>query len=254
MSARRRKEKFHIVSNRPELYPMNEMQKEYIRAIFENDMVCVMGPAGTGKTYIAAALASRMYFDGEIEKIVLTRPNVSPSESLGFFPGSINEKMAPWVAPFTDVIKQQLGRGVYDTMLKNGNLEIAPFTDVIKQQLGRGVYDTMLKNGNLEIAPFETMRGRSFNDAFVILDEAQNTTAKEIEMFVTRVGKKSRVIINGDVMQSDLSGQNGLLKIIQMIDRCRLPVPIIEFQMDDIVRSPLCKMWIEAFMSEGSCN
>ena len=227
MSARRKKEKFHIVSNRPELYPMNDMQKEYIRAIFENDMVCVMGPAGTGKTYIAAALASRMYFDGEIEKIVLTRPNVSPSESLGFFPGSINEKMAPWVAPFTDVIKQQLGRGVYDTMLKNGNLEIAPF---------------------------ETMRGRSFNDAFVILDEAQNTTAKEIEMFVTRVGKKSRVIINGDVMQSDLSGQNGLLKIIQMIDRCRLPVPIIEFQMDDIVRSPLCKMWIEAFMSEGSCN
>ncbi|MBV1916389.1 MAG: PhoH family protein [Pseudomonadales bacterium] len=227
MSARRKKEKFHIVSNRPELYPMNEMQKEYIRAIFENDMVCVMGPAGTGKTYIAAALASRLYFDGEIEKIVLTRPNVSPSESLGFFPGSINEKMAPWVAPFTDVIKQQLGRGVYDTMLKNGNLEIAPF---------------------------ETMRGRSFNDAFVILDEAQNTTAKEIEMFVTRVGKKSRVIINGDVMQSDLSGQNGLLKIIQMIDRCRLPVPIIEFQMEDIVRSPLCKMWIEAFMSEGSCN
>lgn len=227
MSARRKKEKFHIVSNRPELYPMNEMQREYIRAIFENDMVCVMGPAGTGKTYIAAALASRMYFDGEIEKIVLTRPNVSPSESLGFFPGSITDKMAPWVAPFTDVIKQQLGRGVYDTMLKNGNLEIAPF---------------------------ETMRGRSFNDAFVILDEAQNTTAREIEMFVTRVGEKSRVIINGDVMQSDLSGQNGLLKIIQMIGRCRLPVPIIEFQMEDIVRSPLCKMWIEAFMSEGSCN
>lgn len=227
MSARRKKDKFYIVDNRPELVAMNDMQKQYIRAIFENDMVCVMGPAGTGKTYIAATLASRMYFDGEINKIVLTRPNVSPSESLGFFPGSINEKMAPWVAPFTDVIKQQLGHGAYQTMLKNGNLEIAPF---------------------------ETMRGRSFNDAFVILDEAQNTTAKEIEMFVTRIGKNSRVIINGDVMQSDLAGGNGLNKIIKMIHERQLPVPIIEFQIEDIVRSPLCKMWIEAFMNEGCCN
>jgi phosphate starvation-inducible PhoH-like protein len=227
MSARRKKEKFFIVDNRPQLVAMNAVQKEYIRAIFENDMVCVMGPAGTGKTYIAATLASRLYFDGEIDKIVLTRPNISPSESLGFFPGTINEKLAPWVAPFTDVIRQQLGDGTYDTMLKNGNLEIAPF---------------------------ETMRGRSFNNAFVILDEAQNTSPKEMEMFVTRIGENSRVIINGDVMQSDLVGANGLLKAIQLINRLKLPVPIIEFQVQDIVRSALCKMWIEAFMGDAVHN
>ncbi|MEW5009718.1 MAG: PhoH family protein [Cycloclasticus sp.] len=224
MSARRKKEKFLTIENRPELFPLNESQKQYMRAIIENDMVCVMGPAGTGKTYIAASMASRMYFDGEIDKIILTRPNVSPSESLGFFPGSINEKMAPWVAPFTDIIKQQLGAGCYETMLKNGNLEIAPF---------------------------ETMRGRSFNDAFIILDEAQNTRYKEIEMFVTRIGKNSRVIINGDIMQSDLDGGNGLYKIISMIDRRQLPIPIIEFNVEDIVRSPLCKMWIKAFLEEA---
>ncbi|MBV1913163.1 MAG: PhoH family protein [Cycloclasticus sp.] len=227
MSARRKKEKFYVVDNRPEILAKNFTQKEYIRAIFENDMVCVMGPAGTGKTYIAATLASRMYFDGEINKIVLTRPNVSASESLGFFPGTLTEKMAPWVAPFTDVIRQQLGEGTYDTMLKNGNLEIAPF---------------------------ETMRGRSFNDAFVILDEAQNTSPKEMEMFVTRVGDNSRVIINGDIMQSDIMGSNGLHKVLQLINKLSLPVPIIEFHVEDIVRSPLCKMWIEAFMEDTQYN
>ena len=112
-----------------------------------------MGPAGTGKTYIAASMTSRMYYNGKTNKIILTRPNVSPSESLGFFPGSINEKMAPWVAPFTDIIRQQLGNGCYETMLNNGNLEISPF---------------------------ETMRGRSFNDAFIILDEAQNASYKDV--------------------------------------------------------------------------
>jgi len=227
MSARRKKEKFYVVDNRPEILAKNFTQKEYIRAIFENDMVCVMGPAGTGKTYIAATLASRMYFDGEINKIVLTRPNVSASESLGFFPGTLTEKMAPWVAPFTDVIRQQLGEGTYETMLKNGNLEIAPF---------------------------ETMRGRSFNDAFVILDEAQNTSPKEMEMFVTRVGDNSRVIINGDIMQSDIMGSNGLHRVLQLINKLNLPVPIIEFHVEDIVRSPLCKMWIEAFMEDSQYN
>jgi phosphate starvation-inducible PhoH-like protein len=224
MSRREKKEKFKTEDKRPQLQPKNFMQKEYIRAIIDNQMVVVMGPAGTGKTYISATIAAQEYYDGRIDKIILTRPNISPSESLGFFPGTLEEKMAPWVAPFTDVIRKQLGDGAYETMLKNGNLEIAPF---------------------------ETMRGRSFEDAYVILDEAQNTTAKEMEMFVTRIGENSRVIVNGDVMQSDIHGDSGLKTIIRLIGKYQMPVPIIEFQVNDIVRSKLCKMWIEAFINES---
>lgn len=224
MSRREKKEKFKTEDKRPQLQPKNFMQKEYIRAIIDNQMVVVMGPAGTGKTYISATIAAQEYYDGRIDKIILTRPNISPSESLGFFPGTLEEKMAPWVAPFTDVIRKQLGDGAYETMLKNGNLEIAPF---------------------------ETMRGRSFEDAYVILDEAQNTTAKEMEMFVTRIGENSRVIVNGDVMQSDIHGDSGLKTIIRLIGKYQMPVPIIEFHVNDIVRSKLCKMWIEAFINES---
>lgn len=224
MSRREKKEKFKTEDKRPQLQPKNFMQKEYIRAIIDNQMVVVMGPAGTGKTFISATIAAQEYYDGRIDKIILTRPNISPSESLGFFPGTLEEKMAPWVAPFTDVIRKQLGDGAYETMLKNGNLEIAPF---------------------------ETMRGRSFEDAYVILDEAQNTTAKEMEMFVTRIGENSRVIVNGDVMQSDIHGDSGLKTIIRLIGKYQMPVPIIEFQVNDIVRSKLCKMWIEAFINES---
>jgi phosphate starvation-inducible PhoH-like protein len=160
-----------------------------------------------------------MYQKGRINKIILTRPNIPSSRSLGAFKGTLEEKMAPWTAPVVDVLRKSLG----------------------------GAYDTGVKNGAIIVIPFETMRGSSFNDAFVILDEAQNTTPDEIKMFVTRVGENCRVVINGDIKQSDVKHTSGLSVLIKMADRYDLPVPVVEFTLDDVVRSPECKMWIEAF-------
>lgn len=206
------------------LTPLNARQAEYIKALQQDTQVVVLGPAGTGKTFIAATMAADLYLRGEIEKIVITRPNVPSGRSLGFFPGTLEEKMAPWAAPITDVIRKHLGEGTWET----------------------GV-----KNGRIEVAPFETMRGRSFSDAFVILDEAQNTLPGEMKMFLTRIGERCRVVINGDIQQSDLREASGLAKTIHLAKKHSLPVPVIEFSLDDIVRSEACAMWIRAWIKEG---
>ena len=221
---RKRKPKFdHEHNDKPALLPKNKKQVEYMSALWRSSQVIVLGPAGTGKTFIAATTASDLYDQGKINKIVLTRPNVASGRSIGFFPGSLLDKMTPWVMPLTEVIKGRLG---------------VP------------VYDTMLKNNNLEIVPFEVMRGRSFENAFVILDEGQNTTPEEMKMFLTRVGENTKVIINGDVSQSDLKETSGLSKVIGMVRRYGLPVPVIEFGTEDIVRSDMCKLWIEAWIAD----
>lgn len=206
------------------LLPKNERQKEYIDALRSAPQVIVTGPAGTGKTYLAATKAAQLYQTNKIDKIILTRPNVPTGRSIGFFPGTLEEKMAPWVIPFTDVLTKHLGE---DAMA------------------------CAVKNGNLQIVPFEVIRGRTFDDAFVILDEAQNTTVQEIKAFLTRVGENSQVIVNGDIAQSDLRGDSGLKKIIDLIDTYKLPVPVIEFGIDDVVRSDICAMWVKSFYHAG---
>ena len=205
------------------LKPMNDRQTEYVKALNSFDQVIVCGFSGTGKTYIAATYAANMYANKEIGKIILTRPNISVGKDLGFFPGTLEEKFAPWAAPVLDVLNEQLGKGVVETGIKNGNIEMAPLS---------------------------TMRGRSFKDAFIILDEAQNTTIPEIKMFLTRIGKECKVVINGDIKQSDIAMQSGLSKIIHLAKKHKLPIPVIEFGVDDIVRSDICKRWIIAFMDE----
>lgn len=206
-----------------QLLPRSENQGLYIEAIKTQNQIIVLGPAGTGKTYIAATAAANLYTKKEIDKIVITRPNVAAGKSIGYFPGTLEEKMMPWVMPVLEVLHWQLGKGAVDTGIKNGNIEIAPF---------------------------ETMRGRSFRDAFVILDEAQNVSPHEIKMFLTRIGENCKVILNGDIFQSDLNETSGLAKAIHMVKKYMLPVPVIEFGVDDIVRSDLCKQWIIAFMKE----
>lgn len=206
------------------LVGLNEAQDEYIRALGTSNQVIVTGFSGTGKTYIAATYAANMYLEKQIDKIVVTRPNVSVGKDLGYFPGDINEKFAPWAAPVMDVLTQRLGQNVVESALKTKNIEMAPMS---------------------------TMRGRSFNRAFVILDEAQNTTIAEIKMFLTRIGEGTTVVINGDVRQSDLKEHSGLLKLVHMIKKYNMNVPIIEFGIDDIVRSDVCKEWIIAFNNEG---
>jgi phosphate starvation-inducible PhoH-like protein len=206
------------------LLPMNDNQKLYIDAINSNQQVIVLGPSGTGKTFIAATAAANAYARREIDRIVVTRPNVSVGKDLGYLPGSLEEKYAPWVLPVFEVLEKQLGKAVVETGVKNGNIEMAPLA---------------------------TMRGRSFRDAFVILDEAQNTTIHEMKMLLTRVGENCKIILNGDIRQSDIKEQSGLSKIMHLAKKYHMDVPVIEFTVDDIVRSDICKAWVIAFMEEG---
>ena len=229
MAKRKQRQRSNTLDNerkgfRPPLKAMNDRQADYIASVMTNAQTVSMGCAGTGKTYIAATIAADLYRFGKVNKIVLTRPNVGASKSLGFFKGTIEEKIAPWVVPFTSVIQERLGKSVY---------EIAE------------------KRGDIEIVPFEVMRGRTFDNAFIILDEAQNTTPEEMKMFLTRIGQDSKVVINGDIAQSDLKQTSGLRKIVHMIKHQMLPIPVIEFTEDDIVRSDICAMWIKAFHKEN---
>ena len=210
-------------SRKAVLLPMNENQALYIKALKSCPQVIVTGPAGTGKTYIASTYAAQLFAKGQIDKIILTRPNVASGRSLGFFPGSMEEKMAPWVIPFTDVLQENLG----------------------------AAYEIAVKKRQIDIVPFEVMRGRTFNNAFVILDEAQNTSPAEMKMFLTRIGDQSQVLLNGDIKQSDLKTASGLKSIIDMIRLQKLPVDHIEFTVDDIVRSDICAMWVKAFDKAG---
>jgi phosphate starvation-inducible protein PhoH and related proteins len=221
---RAKRSKFNEEGRQAPLTPLNENQAVYLNALKTAEQLVVTGPAGTGKTFIASTIASQFYREGVFDKIILTRPNIPAGRSIGFFPGTLEEKMANWVVPFTSVIRTVLGPGMFDTAVKNGNIEVIPF---------------------------EVMRGRSWDRAFIVLDEAQNTTIPEIKMFLTRQGNYSRTVINGDIRQSDLKENSGLAKMIHLIKSYHLPVPIIEFTVEDIVRSDICKEWVKTFMKEG---
>src|SRR5450432_922475 len=212
--------KFEAERLPPPIKALNPTQGDYLDALATSPQVVVLGPAGTGKTWIAATHAADLYRSRQISKIILTRPNVPCGRSLGFFPGSLEDKFAPWVAPIADAIKDRIGTPAY---------EIA------------------VKRGHIEMVPFQVMRGRSWKNAFVLLDEAQNTTPAEIKMFLTRVGEDCTVIINGDVSQCDLDDTSGLHTVLQLIKSQKLPVPVIEFTIADIVRSGVCAMWVRAF-------
>jgi phosphate starvation-inducible PhoH-like protein len=204
----------------PPIKALNATQADYLDALRKSPQVIVLGPAGTGKTWVAATHAADLYRNRQIDKIILTRPNVPCGRSLGFFPGSMEDKFAPWAAPVTEAIKDRIGKAAYDIALKHGGIELVPF---------------------------EVMRGRSWKNAFVLLDEAQNATPAEIKTFLTRIGDDCTVVINGDVSQCDLAGNSGLRLVIDMVAAQDLPVPVIEFSRADIVRSGLCAMWVRAF-------
>lgn len=212
--------KFEAERQLPPLRALNPMQAEYIDALRASPQVVVMGPAGTGKTWIAATYAADLLRNRQISRIVLTRPNVPIGRSLGFFPGTLEDKFGPWAAPVVEAIRDRIGKAAF---------EIA------------------LKRGDIEMVPFEVMRGRSWKDAFVLLDEAQNTTPQEIKTFLTRIGEDCTVVINGDISQCDLPDASGLRTVLSLIKSKGLPVPVIEFTRDDIVRSGLCAMWVRAF-------
>ena len=206
------------------LVPKTVMQGKLITALKESQQVFILGPAGTGKTYVTATYAADLYTSKRIDKIVITRPHVAVGKDIGFLPGTLEEKAQPWALPVLDVLVKHLGRGAVDTGIKNGNIEVATLA---------------------------LMRGRSFDDAFIIVDEAQNIDIPEIKMLLTRVGEGSTIVLNGDIQQSDLKGTSGLAKIIHLAKKHMLDVPVVEFGIDDIVRSGICAEWVKVFMKEG---
>ena len=206
------------------LVPKTAKQKALLDAVKQNTQVLVLGPAGTGKTYVTATYAADLYTLKEIDKIVITRPHVAVGKELGFLPGTLEEKTYPWALPVLDVLQKHWGKGTLETAIKNGNVEMAPLA---------------------------LMRGRSFENAFIIVDETQNITTHELKMLLTRVGEGSTIVLNGDVQQSDLKEVDGLSKIIHLAKKYMLPIPIIEFGVEDIVRSDICAEWVKIFMKEG---
>jgi len=206
------------------LVPKTANQKLLIDAMKEYSQVFILGPAGTGKTYVAATYASDLYTLKEIDKIVITRPHIAVGKDIGFLPGTLEEKTYPWALPVLDVLQKHLGKGAVETGIKNDNIEMAPLA---------------------------LMRGRSFDNAFIIVDEAQNITTHELKMLLTRVGEGSTIVLNGDVQQSDLKEADGLSKVIHLAKKHMLPVPVIEFGVEDIIRSDICAQWVKVFMKEG---
>lgn len=224
MSKRRQNKLIDAGSQRPPLRPKTQKQADYLHALQTADAVVVLGPAGTGKTYVAATYTADRFADGAIDKIIITRPNVPAGRDIGFLPGDLKEKMEPYAASFLTPMRERLG----------------------KQQ-----FDSAMRGGKIEIVPFATMRGRSFSDALIILDEAQNATLPEMKMFLTRQGEGSQIVVNGDISQSDLPGDSGLKTVLQLIKKHNMQIPIIEFGLDDIVRSDLCAAWCRAFYMEN---
>lgn len=206
------------------LIPKTSKQGELITALKENDQVFILGPAGTGKTYVTATYAADLYTTKEIDKIVITRPHVTVGKDIGYLPGTLEEKTYPWALPVLDVLIKHLGKGAVETGIKNGNIEMAPLA---------------------------LMRGRSFYNSFIIVDETQNITTHELKMLLTRVGDGSKIVLNGDVQQSDLPNGDGLSKVIHLAKKHILPVPVIEFTIDDIIRSNICAQWVKVFLKEG---
>ncbi|MCI6157338.1 MAG: PhoH family protein [Peptoniphilaceae bacterium] len=196
-------------------------QKQYVDAIKNNGFTFGIGPAGTGKTYLAVAMAIKAFKSNEVNRIILTRPAVEAGESLGFLPGDLQEKIDPYLRPLYDALYEMLGPDNY-----------------IKYK----------ERGQIEVAPLAYMRGRTLDHSFIILDEAQNTTTAQMKMFLTRMGYGSKAVITGDVTQVDLpSGKTSGLKTIQHILKDVKGVEFCEFQKADVVRHPLVQRVIEAF-------
>src|SRR5438309_1384041 len=208
--------------------PKTLNQKLYLEAIEKYDMVFGIGPAGTGKTYLAVSMAVRALLEKKISRIVLTRPAVEAGERLGFLPGTLQEKIDPYLKPLYDAL--------YDML------------DVER-------VDRHLERGIIEIAPIAFMRGRTLNDSFVILDEAQNTTAEQMKMFLTRIGYNSKAVITGDVTQIDLplGKMSGLVEARNIISGVE-GISFVDFNDRDVVRHPLVQRIVRAYEAHSAQN
>lgn len=211
---------FKTVKNRP-ITPRNLVQQMYVQAINENDILMAIGPAGTGKTYLAMAMAMAAFSKGEVRRIILTRPAVEAGEALGFLPGDLAQKINPYLRPLYDAL--------YDMM------------DYEKAQ-------ALIEQEIIEIAPLAFMRGRTLNNAFIILDEAQNTTSEQMKMFLTRIGYGSKAIVTGDITQMDLPAgkKSGLVEAGKILTGIK-GIKFVHFSKQDVVRHKLVSQIINAY-------
>lgn len=211
----------YIKANKQTIAPKSRMQKAYIDAIRNYDIVFGIGPAGTGKTYLAMAMAVADLAKKKVNRIILTRPAVEAGEALGFLPGDLAEKVNPYLRPLYDALH-----------------------DMIKIEKAAA----MLEQGIIEVAPLAFMRGRTLNDSFVILDEAQNSTSQQMKMFLTRIGYNSKAVITGDITQSDLPGTkaSGLVEARNLLQDIK-DIAFVNFTKKDVVRHKLVQKIIEAY-------
>lgn len=203
-------------------------QKKYVDAIKRSSIVFGVGPAGTGKTYLAVALAVYALKNKEIDKIILTRPAVEAGEKLGFLPGDMNEKVDPYLRPLFDALQEMMGQDAY---LRH------------------------IERGSIEIAPLAYMRGRTLSNSFIILDEAQNTTKEQMKMFLTRMGENSRIVVTGDVTQIDLpkNVKSGMIDAIDVLDGVE-GIEIVKLTAKDVVRHELVTRIIQAYEKAESAR
>ena len=214
-------EEIYLTTKRRVIAARSRQQVVYIKALKENELVFAEGPAGTGKTYLAVALGVEMMLTGQLDRLVLSRPAVEAGERLGFLPGDIQEKVDPYLRPLYDALHDML-----------------PLEQVAKK----------IAVGEIEVAPLAFMRGRTLSDSVIILDEAQNTTEVQMKMFLTRLGRNSRMIVTGDLSQIDLpqGTPSGLQDAIQTLQGVR-GVGIINFTERDVVRHPLVSRIVRAY-------
>ena len=201
--------------------PKTTNQKNYVAKIKANTIVFGVGPAGTGKTYLAMAMAITAFKEGVVQKIILTRPAIEAGENLGFLPGDLQQKIDPYLRPLYDALEEIMGR---ETFEKNK------------------------EKGLIEVAPLAYMRGRTLNNAFIVLDEAQNTTPEQMKMFLTRIGFGSKAVITGDISQIDLpkGKSSGLVEAITILENIE-DIGITHLKKDDVVRHPLIQKIINAY-------
>ena len=215
-----------IKTPRKSVIARSEKQSDYIKALKENDIIMSLGPAGTGKSFLAVSVGITMLMEKKIERVILSRPAVEAGEKLGFLPGDMKEKVDPYLRPLYDALYELFG------------------ADKI---------DKKIESGEIEIAPLAFMRGRTLKNCFAILDEAQNATETQIKMFLTRIGENSKLVVNGDPSQVDLinKSQSGLIKSKNILQHLK-EIKIIEFDHNDVVRHPLVSKIIRAYQMKST--
>jgi phosphate starvation-inducible PhoH-like protein len=207
----------------PPLEPQTDAQRHYMKAIKSSKLTFGTGPAGTGKTYVAGALAAELLTSKRVEKIIITRPGVEAGERFGFLPGEIEDKYAVYIEPFMDVLTERMGKGHVEYCMRTGKIKGAPLA---------------------------FMRGSTFKNAVVIFDEAQNATPTQMKMFLTRIGEDCTIVVNGDINQKDIPGPSGLAHAVKLI-RSVPGVRVVEFTRADIVRSGLVQLVVEKYEQEA---